>query len=144
MPQYDIVQSLRRVRSAGSCTSRVAVMFLLWLAVSLFACDAASPREILVGVDSGSLGSLRPPAELEPGQTGIASLDELNEKWGVLAVSAVFPDIAAGDEVAARQGLQGILKLVVPGDTDIAAMIAEYQANPHITYVEENKPVEIK
>jgi hypothetical protein len=56
----------------------------------------------------------------------------------------VFPEISPDDEVAARHGLAGIYKLLVPEGTDLTAMLQDYKADPHIDYAEPNQPFEIK
>jgi len=96
------------------------------------------PSLYLVGED------LRQLQEPEPMHTGIPSLDSLNRKWDVLQMVRVFPDISPDDKIAARYGLAGIYKLVVPEGTDLAAMIRDYQADPHVDYAELNQPFEAK
>jgi hypothetical protein len=59
-------------------------------------------------------------------------------------MASVFPDISLDDALASRYGLASIYRLVVPEDTDLQAMIQAYQADPHIDYVERNRPFEIK
>ena len=76
--------------------------------------------------------------------TGIPSLDTLNRKWNVRRMVRVFPDVSPDDEAAARHGLTDIYKLLVPKGTDLAEMIRDYEADPHIDYAELNQPYEIK
>jgi hypothetical protein len=56
----------------------------------------------------------------------------------------LFPGISPNDVVAAKNGLTGIYRLVVPDGTDLMAMIREYQADPNVAYAELNQPVETK
>lgn len=115
-------------------------------ALMLIACGAnASPTdEILIGIKVQYLGMLDEPRYLEPSRTGIVSIDSLNEKWNVQEMVPLFPDISPDDKVAARYGLAGLFRLIVPADTNLREMIGDYEADTHIDFVEMNKPVEIK
>jgi hypothetical protein len=96
------------------------------------------PNEILVGLWPDAIRQLD-KKPLIPSQTGISSLDQLNQRYGVQMVTPLFTGIAAHDTVAERHGLEGIFKLRVPAGTDIFAMIAEYQLDPAVAYAEPNR-----
>ena len=100
--------------------------------------------EILIGIESDSIHLLAGVGELMPGQTGIDSLDAINEKWSVIEITPIFPDISSDDEAAIRYGLGGVFMVVVPAGTDFETLLAEYEADPHVAYAEMNQPVEIK
>jgi hypothetical protein len=127
-------------------------LLLMILAVALIfsilptACStsASTNSEILIALKPEAIDYLRQLQEPEPMHTGIPSLDSLNRKWDVLQMVRVFPDISPDDKIAARYGLAGIYKLVVPEGTDLAAMIRDYQADPHVDYAELNQPFEAK
>lgn len=120
----------------------LVILFLLYSP----ACRASEEAsiELLIGIKSESILLLVDPTNPDPTNTGITSLDELNANWDVLEMKPVFPDVSSDDEAAQRSGLSGIFKLIVGGKTDLDAMLAEYQADQHIEYIEVNKPVEIK
>ena len=123
------------------------VILIAALAFSiLLSCTTSqtTSSEILIALKPEAIPLLRDPEELDPFDTGIPSLDSLNRKWNVHQMIRVFPNVSPDDEAAARYGLAGIYKLVVPGGTDLAAMIQDYQSDPHIDYAELNQPYEIK
>ncbi len=113
--------------------------------ICLAACNSSSEanKEILIGIEPADIPLLVNPAEPDPTQTGISSLDVLNETWRVRQMVPLYPDIAPDDEIAARYGLIGVFKLVVPANTDLEQMIAAYTVDPHIQYAELNKPAQI-
>jgi len=92
------------------------------------------PNEILIGLKPG----LKPDQKITPGQVGIASLDQLNQKYAVQQISPVFTQVDPADPIATKYGLAGVFKLTVPAGTDIFAMIADYQRHPAISYAEPN------
>lgn len=100
--------------------------------------------EILIALKAEAIPLLSQPQEPDPTQTGIPSLDSLNCKWNVHRMVRVFPDVSPDDKAAARHGLAGTYKLLVPEGTDLGAMIRDYQADPHIDYAEPNLSFEIK
>lgn len=123
------------------------VILIVVLAFSiLLSCTTSqtTSSEILIALKPEAIPLLSHPEEPDPFDTGIPSLDSLNRKWDVHQMIRVFPDVLPDDEAAARYGLAGIYRLVVPGDTDLAAMIRDYQSDPHIDYAELNQPYEIK
>jgi hypothetical protein len=76
--------------------------------------------------------------------TGIASLDSLNEKWGVSQMAPLVAGISTDDEVAARYGLAGIYKLLIPTAADINAILRDYDENPYVDYAELNEAFEVQ
>jgi len=123
------------------------VILIAALAFSiLLSCKSSQTpsSEILIALKPETISLLDHPEEPDPFDTGISSLDSLNRKWDVHQMIRVFPDVSPDDEAAVRYGLAGIYRLVVPGDTDLAAMIQDYQSDPHIDYAELNQPYEIK
>lgn len=118
----------------------------LWL-LCLFAlavgCQSAVQVEnaILIGIKTESIAMLKNPQLPDPKDTGIASLDALNVKWNVKAMTPVF-DVSLTDEAAVKAGLAGVYKLVVPTNTNLANMIEDYQADSHVEYAELNAPVQ--
>lgn len=115
---------------------------------SLYANNAQSygenliPGEILIGLRSEAIPFLV-DSYLHIGMTGISSLDILNRKYGVQKLERLFPDIEPGDYDAIEEGLDGIFKVVMPKETDLIAMISDYEADPHIEYAEGNLIIEI-
>lgn len=95
------------------------------------------PNEILIGLRSEVVQSLA-GQKMTPSQTGIASLDQLNQRYAVQQISPVFTQVDLVDSIATQYGLAGVFKLTVPAGTDIFAMIAEYQRDPAIAYAEPN------
>ena len=123
------------------------VILIVVLAFSILPSCATSQitsSEILIALKPEVIPLLSRPEEPDPFDTDIPSLDSLNRKWNVHQMIRVFPDVSPDDDAAARYGLAGIYRLVVPGDTDLAAMIQDYQSDPHIDYAELNQPYEIK
>ncbi len=100
--------------------------------------------EILIALKPEAISNLNRPEQPDPLDTGIPSLDSLNRKWGVYQMIRVFSGISPDDELADRYGLTGIYRLVILGDADLAAMIRDYQSDPHIDYAELNQIYEIK
>jgi hypothetical protein len=120
----------------------VATLFLLPVA-----CGTATlnnDREILIGVKSEYIPLLVDSNQLTPTKTGILSLDTLNQQWGVIEMTPLYPNLPPDDEVAIKYGLAGAYKLVVPPGTNIATMIQAYQADIHIEYAERNVSFETK
>lgn len=122
-----------------------------WLAtitfvVSIAACanPPVGEREILIGLTVEAAPSIQQPKNPNPTNTGIPSLDTLNQKWQVQRMIPVFPDASLDDPIAVRYGLAGVYKLVVPAGTNLNAMIREYEADPNVSYAEPNQPVEMK
>jgi hypothetical protein len=123
------------------------VIFVVVLAFSsLMSCATSRTicSEILIAIKPEAIPLLNNPEEPDPFHTGIPSLDSLNRKWDVYQMIRVFPDVSPDDETAARYGLAGIFKLVVPKNTDLTAMIQDYQTDQHVDYAEMNQPYEIK
>jgi hypothetical protein len=54
----------------------------------------------------------------------------------------VFPDVSVDDPVAIAHGMVGVYRLVIPDVTDSDALIAAYEADPHIEYAERSQPFE--
>ena len=113
--------------------------------ICLTACNSSSEanEEILIGIEPDDIPLLVDTAEPDPTQTGISSLDVLNETWQVKQMIPLYPDIAPDEEIAARYGLIGVFKLVVPANTDLEQMIAAYTADSHVQYAELNKSAQI-
>ncbi|WP_376792868.1 S8 family peptidase [Thermoflexus sp.] len=95
------------------------------------------PNEILIGLKPEVVQNLA-GQRTSPGQIGIASLDQLNQKYAVQQISPVFTQIDLTDPIATKYGLAGVFKLTVPAGTDIFAMVREYQRDPAIAYAEPN------
>ncbi len=127
-------------------TSSLVILIVVLAFGVLMSCTTSqtTSSEILIALKPEAIPLLIHPEEPDPFNTGIPSLDSLNRKWGVRQMIRVFPDISPDDEAAARYGLAGIYKLVVPRNTDLAAMIQDYRSDPHIDYAELNQPYEIK
>jgi hypothetical protein len=126
------------------CTARLVASLL---AVALLASCSASPTadvEVLIGLHPQAVSLLTRPDEPDPLATGIASLDALNRKWKVQQMVPVFASVSPDDDIAARHGLAGVFKLVAPAPQDLAAMIVDYEADPHIAYAETNVKFEIQ
>jgi hypothetical protein len=120
------------------------------MALAFFVLASCSPSppagngEILLALKPEAAARLLNPDEPDPNNTGLASLDSLNRKWEVKQMVRLFPDISPDDEVAVRQGLTGMFKLIVPAKKDLAAMLKDYQADPNVEYAESNQAFEIK
>ncbi|MFW6184434.1 MAG: hypothetical protein ACOC8X_11610 [Chloroflexota bacterium] len=134
----EVVAMRRRMRFLGGIL--ILTTFLLCAACSQ---AQSSPTELLLGIEPQYIPQLEAPDSITPQRTGIAALDALNEKWGVQAMEAVYPDLSPDDEAAQEHGLAGVYKLTVPANTDVEAMIAEYVADQHVQYLEVNAAVEI-
>lgn len=121
-------------------------MATITLVISISACanPSAGEREILIGLTVEAAPSIQQPKNPNPANTGIPSLDELNQKWRVQRMIPVFPEASLDDPIAVRYGLAGVYKLVVPAGTNLNAMIQEYSADPNVAYAELNQPVETK
>lgn len=126
----------------------LCLVFLVALALGTVSTSCstslAANDEILIALKTEAINLLNKPEEPDTLDTGIPSLDILNRKWNVTRMVRVFPEISPDDEVAARYGLAGIFKLLVPRSADLAEMIRDYEADPHIDYAELNQPYEIK
>lgn len=137
----------RRIKTAcfkASCLVILVVALALSMISASCSTSPATNDEILIAHKPEAIPLLNKPEEPDPLDTGIPSLDTLSRKWNVRRMVRVFPDISPDDEVAGRYGLAGIYKLVVPRGTDLAEMIRDYEADPHIDYAELNQPYEIK
>lgn len=95
------------------------------------------PDEILIGLKPEATRRLAVD-RLMPSQTGIGSLDRLNQEYAVEQMSLLFPRLDPNDLLAARYGLTGVFKLRVPAGTNIPSMVAEYEADPAVAYAEPN------
>jgi hypothetical protein len=122
--------------------ARLSLLAFLWF--SFVSCSWLGTREILIAVKPAVILQLITPAMPDLANTGLPSLDALNQKWKVVEMTAVYPNVSADDETAARYGLAGVFKLTVPRGTNLEAMIAEYEADPTIDYAEPNAPATIE
>lgn len=122
---------------------RFGAAFFLLLVFSSCQENADENVEFVIGIRSEFVPLLVDPVHPDPTNTGISTLDELNAKWTVLEMEPVFPDVSPDDETAQKFGLNGVFKLIVKGGADVDAIIADYQADQHIEYIEVNKPVKI-
>lgn len=119
-------------------------MLILAVALSLMlllSC-AASRRtagEILIGLKPDAILLMDDTKDPDPLRTGISSLDSLNRKWKVNAMTPVFPDVSADDKVATRHGLAGVYRLSVSDGTNLATMVQDYSSDPHVAYAEFNQ-----
>lgn len=122
------------------------LLLLVMVTITSFACMARKPSdaEILIAIKSNDIAALTNPGDPNPVNTGIPSLDALNRQWNVKQMTPLYPNLSPDDEVAAKYGLVGVFRLVVPDNTNVTAMIKAYEADPHIEYAEFNAPVEIK
>ncbi|MCS6880466.1 MAG: subtilase family N-terminal domain-containing protein [Oscillochloridaceae bacterium] len=136
----------RDAKAIYSLASSLAILIIVLAFSILPSCTTSqtTSSEILIALKLEAIPLLRRPEEPDPFDTGIPSLDSLNRKWDVHQMIRVFPDVSPDDEAAARYGLAGIYKLVIPGKTDLAEMIQDYRSDPHIDYAELNQPYEIK
>lgn len=100
-------------------------------------------REVLIAIRPADIPLLRDPRNPDPLNTGIPTLDELNRRWDVVAMTPVYPDIDPADATAAEHGLAGVFKLEVPPLTDIDTLLTAYEADAHIAYAEYNEPASI-
>ncbi len=116
--------------------------------MSVIAFDSANNDEVIKGsfVQNEILIALEPEyirnleADLlNPYQTGISTLSELNQQYNVDHMIPVFIEISPTDSLAQIYGLRGIFKLIVPAGTDILTMIEDYSAIPVIKYAEVNR-----
>jgi hypothetical protein len=127
------------------------VVRLAALAIVIFytvSCAWLGTRELLIAVKPEWVPQLTstadPTATITPTATGLPSLDTLNEEWGVVQMTALYPNLSPDDETAVHLGLAGVFKLTVPRGTNVEAMIAAYEADPVIEYAEPNAPVTIE
>mgnify|MGYP000193816424 FL=1 len=133
---FSIANLMCRCRLAGLCLALVCLF-------QLSACSLLPNREVLMALHTADVALLHDPNNVDPLDTGIPSLDELNQHWNVDAMVPVYPDVDVTDELALEHGLVGTFKLVVPPLTDIEELIAAYEADPHVEYAEYNEPVSI-
>ena len=98
----------------------------------------------MIAIKSEAVSLLSNPDNPDPANTGIPSLNDLNQKWKVKKMEKVFPGIAADDDVAARYGLAGVFKLEVDANTDVGEMIKDFENNPFIDYAESEQTFEIR
>ena len=121
-------------------------IFILFISftISLSACrsERAVAGEILIEIEPSRLIELNRPDHPEPHNTGLPSLDALNQAWQVKQMIPLYPDLA-DDEIAGRYGLAGVYRLTVPANTDLKAMIAAYDGEPVIRYAELNQTARI-
>ncbi len=71
--------------------------------------------------------------------TGIASIDALNEKYGVGEFTKIFspePRSEEGKNAYSELGLGRVYRFVATRDVDVLAMVAEYEADPNVEYAE--------
>lgn len=111
--------------------------------------DVFAPDEILIGfkpMASRQAAAYRTAnassdASAGNGATsfGIASVDQLNSRFGVQQVEALFSQLPDTDALAEVHGLNGIYKLVLPENTSLEGVIAAYQADPAIEFAEPNR-----
>ena len=101
--------------------------------------SAFVPNELLIGVLPERIDELRLESWDKSRSIGLASLDGLNRSYNVRDVSAVFANLPAGDEIAARNGMAGILKLTFPIGTDLFAALEAYRQDPAVRYAELNR-----
>lgn len=122
--------------------SAVALVFT----VLISACSPKNPgnSDILIGLHAGAIPRLHDPQGPDPGDTGIPSLDTLNQKWGVIRMVPLFPEISPDDEVAARQGLAGIYRLTIPPARDLDSLLADYRSDENVEFAEFDRPFEVK
>lgn len=123
---------------------RWMVTAVLALGTTVCSSTTSGQDEILIGLTIEAAPLILQPKQPDPANTGIPSLDALNQKWQVQQMIPLFPDVSPNDAAAVRHGLAGIYKLVVPKGTDLKVMIQEYKADPNVAYAELNKPVETK
>lgn len=122
----------------------VRLSLLAFLLLALVSCAWPGSREVLIAVKPAFIPQLISPVTPDLANTGLLSLDTLNNKWEVIEMTAVYPNVAADDKTAVRYGLAGVFKLVVPRGTNLEELIADYEADPHIDYAEPNAPAAIK
>ncbi|BCX04594.1 MAG: hypothetical protein KatS3mg053_2532 [Candidatus Roseilinea sp.] len=91
------------------------LLCLLALLALLAGCQSPNQAEnaILIGIKPEAVAALKNPQAPDPRDTGLASLDALNVKWGVKAMMRVF-DVSPADEAAVKAGLAGVYKLSEP------------------------------
>ena len=119
----------------------------LWIVILfLAACGKTEKNEgvVLIAIKSEAISLLSNFDNPDPANTGIPSLNDLNQKWKVKKMEKVFPGIAADDDVAARYGLAGVFKLEVDANTDVGEMIKDFENNPFIDYAESEQTFEIR
>ncbi len=96
------------------------------------------PNEILIGLKPEVAQNLS-KGNAFSGNLGIASLDQLNEAYGVENITKLFADLDQTNALAVKHGLTSVVKLTVPLGTDIFAMIADYQDDANVLYAEPNR-----
>lgn len=113
--------------------------------VTLFA-GCTSPqgarREIIIALENEAFLMMKSPSQPEPLDTGIHSLDVLNEKWQVEEMRPVFPDVHDEDLAAARYGLERIYLIRLSANTNLEDVIREYENDSGIEYIEKNETFE--
>lgn len=107
------------------------------IAPSLLLEGAFVPNEILIGLKPEVVQNLAGQRRF-PGQIGVASLDQLNQKYSIQQISPVFTQIDPTDPIAIKYGLAGVFKLTVPAGTDIFTVMSEYRKDPAVAYAEPN------
>lgn len=98
--------------------------------------------EIVISLKEESMPQLKSLSQPEPMDTGISSLDVLNEKWQVKEMVPVFPDLSEEDLLAEQYGLANIYLLRLPAHMKLEQVIRDYVADPHIEYAEVNAQFE--
>jgi hypothetical protein len=137
-------QSSSRISYPGLAVMLLAIASLTPLSTACSPSRTSQVGEILVGLKPEAVPALLNRQNPDPFNTGLASLDDLNRAWDVQQMEPLFPDLSPDDEVAARQGLTGIFKLVVPPETNLDSMIAAYRSDPNVDYAELNQIIEAK
>ena len=130
-------------RPAG--TLPTAFLHLLCLLTLLVGCQSSGQDEsaILIGIKTEAVAAIKNLQQPDPRDTGIPSLDALNARWNVQAMTRVF-DVSPTDEAAVKAGLTGVYKLTVSPGTNLRDMVAAYAADPHVAYAEINAQFEAK
>jgi len=135
----------KKMSKLAALSFTILVIALIFSALLTFCSPPQTTgSEILIALKPEAISLLIQPQEPDPMHTGIPTLDALNRKWNVRRMVRVFPYVSPDDEAAARYGLAGIYKLVVPRATNLTAMVRDYRADPHIDYAELNQPYEIE
>ena len=131
-----------------SSITTLLLFVIVAIVFNLMACSrpATKSSEILIGLSTEVLPQLIHQEGPDPENTGISALDDLNARWNVQSMVPLFPDLTAGDETADQYNLSGVYKLIVvlPADTDLTAVVRDYDASPNIGYAEINTEYEIK
>ncbi len=74
------------------------------------------------------VGAIAPTA-----RTGLATVDEINRKAGVVSIARAFVE-PANAAMAATMGLERAFMMYVPEGTDIESLVKEYAADPNVEY----------